>query len=349
MQSCRCDLGVELKGIVILGDGEVDVREFPDPSPGPGEVVVRTKAAAICGSDIHVYHLPKTRFENRPPVVAGHEPAGTVEAVGQGVTMVKPGDRVSVYHYIGCGKCKHCLAGMRQWCHQTQGLGSHCHGADADFVLVKEDNCCPLPDELTFVDGAFMACAAGTSYSALNKLRPNGAASLLVTGLGPVGLSGVMIGKAMGARVAAVGRREIRLRLAREAGADWVVDADDPEALKQLTALFPEGFDAAFETSGSPQAFEFVVRLLARGGRAAVVAGATRLQEFGLGAIVKQLSIIGSFVIPIWMVSEMAAFIARHKLSFDRLVTHRFAIDQAKKAFELFDSGECGKVVFEWN
>lgn len=338
-----------MKGVVLLGDCDLEIREFPDPVPGPGEVVVRTKAAAICGSDIHVYRQPRKRFENRPAVIAGHEPAGLVEAVGEGVTMVKPGDRVSVYHYIGCGKCRHCLAGMRQWCPETKGLGSHCHGGDAGFVLVREDNCCLLPEELSFIDGAFMACAAGTAYSALSKLKPNGTDTLLVTGLGPVGLSGVAMAKAMGARVAAVGRREIRLELAREIGADWVIDSDSPDVVRQLAALCPEGIDMAFETSGASEALELAVRVLARGGRAALVAGVTRLQDFGLGQVVnKQITLMGSFVIPIWMVSEMAAFIASKGLSFEKLVTHRFPIDQAKEAFELFDAGECGKVVFEW-
>lgn len=338
-----------MKGIVLLGDGELAVKEFPDPVPGWGEVVVRTKAAAICGSDIHVYHSHRRRDTGRPDVIAGHEPAGVVEAVGEGVTMVKPGDRVSIYHYIGCGKCKQCLAGMRQWCPQTQGLGSHCHGGDADFVLVKEDNCCLLPDELSFTDGAFMACAGGTAFSALSKLRPNGTSTVLVLGLGPVGLSGVIMAKAMGATVIAVGRRKIRLDLAREFGADHVIDSDDPEAIKAVMGLCPSGVDSAFETSGAAEAFVFMVRAMAMGGRAAMVAGRTRLEDFGFGQIVhKQLTLMGSFVIPLWMVPEMAAFMVRHKLPFEKMVTHRFKLDQAEDAFKLFDSGECGKVVFEW-
>jgi propanol-preferring alcohol dehydrogenase len=338
-----------MRGVVILGDGEVAVKEFPDPKPGRGEVLVRTKVAAICGSDIHVYHMPRKHFEGRPQYSAGHEPAGVVEEIGEGVTMAKPGDRVTIYHYIGCGKCRQCLAGNRQWCPETKGLGLHCHGGDGDLVLVKEDNCFILPDELSFADGALMACAAGTSYSSLSKLHPNGTQSLLILGLGPVGLCGVAMGKAMGATVVAVGRREIRLNLARELGADHVIDAENPEALKMLTGLFAGGVDLAYETSGASEAFEFMLRALGRGGKAAIVAGTTRLEDVRLGQIVgKQLTIMGSYVLPVWMVPEMAAFMVRHKLGLDRMVTHRFPIDQAKEAFEVFDSGECGKVVFEW-
>lgn len=338
-----------MRGVVLLGEGELAVKDFSDPMPGRGEVVVRTKAAAICGSDIHMYHSPKKWREGRPEVIAGHEPAGVVESIGEGVTMVKPGDRVSVYHYIGCGKCPQCQAGMRQWCPETKGLGGHIHGADADFVLVKEDNCYILPDQLSFIDGAWMACAAGTSFSAMNKLRPNGATSLAVLGLGPVGLAGVMIAKAMGATVIAIGRRQIRLDLAREAGADYILDSDDPETANTVKGLFPQGVDMVYETSGAPEAHKYMIQMLRKGGSACVVAGRGPVESISVSPIIaKQLTIYGSFVIPIWMVPQMAAFISDHKLDFSKMVTHRFSIEEADEAFKLFDSGECGKVVFEW-
>ncbi|MDH7601961.1 MAG: alcohol dehydrogenase catalytic domain-containing protein [Armatimonadota bacterium] len=337
-----------MKGIVLLGDGELEVRWFPDPIPGPQEVVVRVKTAAICGSDIHMYHAPKG-CGSKHHLIAGHEPAGIVDSVGPDVTLVKPGDRVSVYHYIGCGKCKNCLAGFWQWCPETKGLGAHINGADAEFVLVKEQNCFVLPDELSFIDGSFMACAAGTTYSALMKLQPNGATTIAVIGLGPVGLCGVAMSKAMGARVVAIGRRKIRLDLAKELGADCVVDAADPDVRLELQRLLPGGVDLVYETSGAPEAQQLMVGILKPGGKACVVAGRGPEPTINAAALIgRQLTIMGSFVLPIWMVPEMAAFIVRHKIPFEKMVTHRFSIDQAKEAFELFDSGECGKVVFEF-
>ncbi len=338
-----------MKGVVFLGDCELAVQEFPDPHPGPGEVVVRMKTAAICGSDIFMYRLPKKHYEGRPPIIAGHEPAGVVEEIGEGVTLVQPGDRVSVYHYIGCGKCGQCLSGMWQWCRETKGLGGPTHGGDADFVLVKEQNCIKLPDELTFSDGAFMACAAGTSYSAMSKLQPNGGTSLAIIGLGPVGLAGVLMAKAMGAQVLAIGRRKIRQDLARELGADHVVDSDDPEAANALRSEFPRGVDLVYETSGAPEAHKMMTQILKRGGKGCIVAGRGPENTINASAMIgKQLTIQGSFVLPIWMASEMAEFIARHRLPFEKAVTHRFPLEQAEEAFRLFDSGECGKVVFEW-
>jgi threonine dehydrogenase-like Zn-dependent dehydrogenase len=338
-----------MRGVVLLGEGELAVREFPDPTPGPGEVVVRTKTAAICGSDIYMYHSPKKWRQGKPDVIAGHEPSGVVEEIGDGVTMVKPGDRVTVYHYIGCGKCKQCLAGYWQWCPETKGLGGGIHGADADFVLVKEQNCYVLPDELSFIDGAFMACAAGTTYSALSKLRPNGTTPLAITGLGPVGLSGVLMAKAMGARVIAIGRRKIRQDLAREFGADLVLDSDDPDLADALKAVAPCGVDMVYETSGSPEAHKLMIQILRKGGAACVVAGRGPTETLSVSPMIgKELTIHGSFVLPIWMVPEMASFMAHHRLPFEKMATHRFGIEDAEEAFRLFDSGECGKVVFEW-
>jgi propanol-preferring alcohol dehydrogenase len=337
-----------MRGIVLLGQGELEIREFPDPVPGPQEVVVRVKTAAICGSDIHMYHAPK-RQDGKSGLIAGHEPAGVVERIGEGVTLVKPGDRVSVYHYIGCGKCKNCLAGFWQWCPQTKGLGAHVNGADADSVLVKEQNCYVLPEELSFIDGSFMACVAGTTYSALMKLQPSGASTIAVIGLGPVGLCGVAMSKAMGAHVVAIGRRKIRLDLARQLGADAVIDVATSDAYAEVRRLVPEGVDLVYETSGAIEAHQLMVQILKPGGKACVVAGRGPEPGINAGALIgRQLTIMGSFVLPIWMVAEMAAFIVRHKIRFDRMVTHRFRIDQAKEAFELFDSGECGKVIFEF-
>lgn len=338
-----------MKGVILLGEGELAVKELEDPKPGRGEVVVRTRVAAICGSDIYAYNSPKKWREGKCEVATGHEPAGVVETVGEGVTLVKPGDRVSVYHYIGCGKCHHCLAGYWQWCPDTKGLGGHVHGADADFVLVKEENCYILPDELSFIDGVFMACVAGTAYSALSKLRPNGADTLAVFGLGPVGLTAVMMAKAMGAQVVAIGRRKIRLDLAREFGADYILDADDPETHGILKSLFPAGVDMACETSGAPEAHKFMLNILKKGGSACLVSGRGPVDSISASSLIhNQITLMGSFVLPIWMVPEMASFIVRHKLPFEKMVTHRFKIDQAEEAFKLFDSGECGKVIFEW-
>ena len=102
-----------MKGLVFLGDRKAAIKDFPDPEPGFGEVLIRMKATGICGSDLHVYR----RQEGREDRIPGHEPSGVIEAIGEGVERIKVGDRVCINHYLGCGHCVHCAAGYFQWCH----------------------------------------------------------------------------------------------------------------------------------------------------------------------------------------------------------------------------------------
>ena len=116
-----------MKGVVFPGDRKTEVREFPKPEPGPGQVVVRMKVAGLCGSDLHLYQQTSAQRAGND-TIPGHEPGGVVESVGAGVDTVRVGDRVSVYHYLGCGHCKQCLAGYIQWCPERRGYGGPSHG-----------------------------------------------------------------------------------------------------------------------------------------------------------------------------------------------------------------------------
>ena len=140
----------KIKGVVFVGDRVAEVLEFPMPQAGRGEVLIQLKRAAICGSDLHVYRRPKAFFEGKEPWVPGHEPSGVVAEVGECCDRVHVGDRVSIYHWLGCGHCRQCLAGYIQWCENRRGLGQpNAVGPDADYMVVDERNCLLLPDELS--------------------------------------------------------------------------------------------------------------------------------------------------------------------------------------------------------
>ena len=196
-----------MRGVVPLGGGRIEVREVPDPRPGPGEAVVALRNAGICGSDLHTAHNSWAEIGERQNLVIGHEASGVVAEVGAGVSPALVGTRVSVYHYRGCGLCRHCLAGEIVFCAGKRGYGWHVHGADADYLLTDARNCCPLPDQLTHLDGSFLACAAGTAYAALRKLEAvPGAPPCAVVGLGPVGLAAALLARAMGWQVIGLDR-----------------------------------------------------------------------------------------------------------------------------------------------
>lgn len=343
-----------MKGVVFLGDRVAEVREFPIPKPGRGQVLVQLKVAAICGSDLHVYRRPKSHFANKEPWIPGHEPAGVVAELGECCDRVKVGDRVTIYHWLGCGHCRYCLSGYMQWCPNRRGLGQpDAVGPDADYIVVDERNCLLLPDELSFDDGAMIACIAATGFSATRKLKLNGEDTLVVFGQGPVGLTGVIFGKALGARVIGVDITDERLTLGKKLGADEVLNpnkVDLVQAIRDLTGGM--GADAAFETSGSAAGHQGVIDVLRYGGRASFVGVGSQGPTVNLSAIIgKQLTLMGSFVMPIHYYWDLVEFMIQHDLpaKYQQMITHRFKITEAPAAFKLADSGKVGKIVFVWD
>src|SRR5438067_6694186 len=190
-----------MQGLVFLGEQRVELREFPDPAPGPGEVVVAMRASGMCGSDLRPYQNGQSRF------VTGHEPCGVVAERGAGVTDLQApiGMRVMVHHYWGCGVCKHCRVGYTQMCVKVaRVMGSSADGGNANYVLAPATALVPLPEGLSFTEGAAVACGTGTAYSALKRLTVSGRDTLAIFGQGPVGLAATQLATVMGARVLAV-------------------------------------------------------------------------------------------------------------------------------------------------
>jgi propanol-preferring alcohol dehydrogenase len=338
-----------MKGVVFPGDRSAELREFPKPEPGPGKVVVKMQVAGLCGSDLHIYRQTSAQREGND-TIPGHEPSGIVHAVGAGVSTVRAGDRVAVYHYRGCGHCKHCLAGYIQWCPERRGYGGPIHGSDADFLLTDARNCLPLPDELSFVHGAAIACYLGTAFSSMRKLQVSGEDTVVVFGQGPVGLGGLVVAKAMGGRVIAVEPIAERRALAAKLGADETLDPNEVDATAAVRDLTGgEGADLSFETAGSEAAQNGAVECLRNGGKAVFVgfgAGGKTLNSRQI--IGRELTLMGSFVMPIHLYWDLVDLIIRHQLPVEEMVTHRFPIEQAAEAFRLFDEGNTGKVIFEW-
>lgn len=342
-----------MRGVAYRADRTVKVIEYPIPEPSYGEVLLQIKAAAICGSDLHRYRKAGELVAGKAPWVPGHEPAGVVVALGEGCQRLQIGDRVCVFHWLGCGHCRHCLAGMMQWCEHRQAIGHPAaFGSDADYMVIPERNCLPLPDVLTFEDGALIACIAGTCFAALRKLRVNGEDTITIFGQGPVGLMGAIMAQAMGARVIGLDITEERLELARSLGIEETVNpalSSLPDAVLKLSG--GEGVDAALETSGNGAAHQGVIDVLRRGGRAVFVGFGATGPTVNLCAIIgKQLTLMGSHVMPISYYWDLVAFILAHDLQpkFKRLVTHRFPITEAVEAFRVADSGTAGKVMFVW-
>ena len=349
-----------MRGIIFLGDRELEIRDFPDPKPGPGEVILQMKASGMCGSDLHAYRASRKGGGmaaalglggDGGPVIAGHEPCGVVAERGAGVTEVEApiGQRVMQHHYKGCGLCKHCRTGWSQLCGKGITVyGVTGHGGHAPFMKAPAFTLVPLPDELSFEEGAAVSCGTGTAYGALRRIDISGVDTLAVFGQGPVGLSATMLGAAMGARVIAVDISPERLKLAREFGADAVIDSkgtDPIAALKQLT--HGEGVDAAMDCTGHADARAAAVRSTRTWGRVCFVGeGGQVTLDVSPDMLRRQLTIVASWTFNTVGQAECARFIADRKVPLPRLLTHRYALDQAKDAYRLFDTQTTGKGVF---
>ena len=344
-----------MRGIVFLGNRKLEVQEFPDPTPGPGEVVLAIKASGMCGSDLHPYRATGNAAGGLglggggTPVIGGHEPCGVVAAVGAGVDAGLIGQRVMNHHYKGCGRCKHCRVGWSQLCRAGITVyGMTGHGAHAPFMKVPAFTLVPMPESITFEEGAAISCGTGTAYGALKRLDVSGRDTLAVFGQGPVGLSATMLGRAMGVRVIAVDVSPERLALARELGAEHVIDprqTDPVQAIHDLTD--GDGAETTLDCSGNSEARAQAVRSADTWGRVAFVGeGGNVTLDVSRDLLRRQITLHASWTFSNTGQEECARFVAERKVPLARLLTHRWRLDQADEAYQLFDRQTTGKGVF---
>ena len=237
------------------GNRRVTVEDRPIPQPGPGEVLIQMRAAGICGSDLHGYR------EAEPPAavlnfIPGHEPCGVVAERGAGVDGWSEGDRVVVYHRYTCRRCKYCLAGYRNLCphrdpNGRRAYGANPDGADAEYMVAHAADLLPLAPAFDFLEGAVLACQAGTAYYGLRIADVRANDRLLVTGLGPVGLLCVLFAHAMAVDVIGVDPSPERRALAQALGLQQALDPTESALTEQVLAQWPEGATAWAETSGA--------------------------------------------------------------------------------------------------
>src|SRR5213076_2649699 len=343
-----------MRGIVFLGNRKLEIQEFPDPTPGPGEVVLEMKASGMCGSDLHPYRAAGNAaaalgLGAGGPVIAGHEPCGIVAAVGVGVDPALVGQRVMNHHYKGCGACRHCRLGWSQLCRAGITVyGMTGRGGHARYMKAPAFTCVPLPEELSFEEGAAISCGTGTAYGALKRIGASGRDTLAVFGQGPVGLSATMLGHAMGARVIAVDISNERLKLAREFGADAVVNSKDTDPVAAIHDLtHGEGAETTMDCTGVADARVAAVQSAGTWGRVALVGeGGTTTFDISKHLLRRQLTIHASWTFSAMGQAECARFIVDKTVPLKKLLTHRFKLDEADAAYRLFDTQTTGKGVF---
>jgi threonine dehydrogenase-like Zn-dependent dehydrogenase len=346
-----------MNGVVFLGDRKLELRTFPDPTPGPRDVILEIKASGMCGSDLHQYRVPAQTagavtggIQRKAGMIAGHEPCGVVAAVGSAVTdkEARVGQRVMDHHYDGCGACKHCRAGWTQMCLEgTVVYGSGGHGGHARYMQVPVSTLVPLPDSLSFATGAAIACGTGTAWGALKRINLQGGETIAIFGQGPVGLSATQFAVAMGARVIAIDISPERRAMAQAFGAHDVIDAassDTVAAIRDLT--HGEGAHKTLDASSAPDARAAAVRAVRSWGTACFVGERGQVTlDVSPDLLRRQVTLVGSWTFSKQGQAECAEFVADRKIEVEKLFTHRWKLEQAEEAYRLFDTQTTGKAV----
>ncbi|MFC9056420.1 zinc-binding dehydrogenase [Streptomyces sp. NPDC057074] len=339
-----------MQAVVFLGEGKIDLREVPDPVPGPDEVVIRMKASGMCGSDLNHLHGPVRTGPQQ--VIEGHEPCGVVELVGDAVrpSEAKVGDRVMVHHYDGCRTCRYCRSGWTQYCPKARTVygGLDGDGGHADFMKVPAHTLVRLPESLSFKTGAAISCGTGTAFGAIKRVGLSADETVAVFGQGPVGLSTTLLAKAFGARVIAVDVEPSRLEMAKRFGADHVINAQeqDPVAAVRELTRDGEGADKSIECSANATVRRQAVQSLRRWGTACMVGVFGTIELDSEELIQLQKTVVGSLTFSKNLQEECALFVAERGLDVESLFTDEFRLNEAERAYELFDRRQIGKGVF---
>lgn len=330
-----------MKIVNQAGQSQIVLEERPQPQPGAGEVVVKTVVSALCGSEMPGYRKAGYAAGNM-----GHEAAGIVAQVGEGVATLRVGQRVGVSAIAGCGNCAYCRNGQYTWCDNYRFFDN----MHAEYFAIPALACHLLPDDVPWDAGVLITGdGLGVPYHTSTKLHREDIQHIAIFGLGPVGLSNVMFQTYLGRRVIGIDRSPERLQLARQLGAAETIaveeNTDVPAQVRQLTG--GRGADVCIEAAGVPttakQCFAAVRKagiVIFNGEQPAVELSPS--EDF----IRRDITAIGSWF---YHFSEFAAMLDlfRRGLPVASLITHRFPLEEAAEAFRAME-GKSGKVLLEY-
>lgn len=338
-------LGMKLPGGATVESGIYDI-----PKPENGQVLLKMKAASLCGSDLkYIYyeHTDKTGGARYDDVIAGHEPSGQVVEVGEGVCDFKIGDRVVVYHIQGCGYCDECRKGFFINCQQKErrAYGWQRDGALAEYMLADANTCIHLPDFLTYEDGAMIACGFGTAYQGLLRANVSGNDKVLVMGLGPVGQAALILAKALGAETIGADIAQERMEMAVKIGTDHVIQSDENLINRIMELTDGKGVEVVIDCSGSSVGRHKCLEAARMWGNV-VFLGEQGTVTFEPSPLLlhKNLTLHGSWVTSVGNMEKLVELLNRKKIHPSQIITHRFPLSKTKEAFEIFATGKTGKV-----
>lgn len=337
-----------MKAAIFHGSGQpLTIEQVPDPTPGPTEIRVRVAACGVCHTDLHYLDHGTPTFKP-PPMVLGHEVAGTVDAVGENATAFAEGERVLLPAVFTCGECRACRSGRENICERNVMLGNNIDGGYAELVVVPAKDVVRLPAEVPLVEGSIIADAITTPYHAVvNRGRVAPGDQVLVVGCGGIGLNLVQMAAAMGARVIAVDVLDTKLERARSLGAADVVNANvTPRLDREVRRLTDGGADVAFEAIGRAATQEQALSCLRTGGRLVLVGYSPETMALNSGRVMyRELEVVGSLGCRPVDYPRVIELVRHGRIQLKPLVTHQFPLDAINDAFQALRGGEVVRAV----
>jgi len=324
----------------------LQIKQVPVPVPGPGQALVRIEASGVCHTDIHAAHGD---WPVKPPLpfIPGHEGVGVIEALGPGVQVRSIGERVAI-PWLGsaCGHCRYCVSGRETLCESQTNTGYSVNGAYAEYALAAADYVVPVPDWVSTVEAAPLTCAGVTTYKAIKVAGVGPTDHVAVFGVGGLGHLAVQYARIAGGFVTAVDLDEGKLELARELGAEHVVNAAEHNPAELIRA--EGGADVAIALAASPQSFHQAFASLRRGGRlvcVALPAGGTLTVPI-FDTVLGGISVIGSIV---GTRQDLAEVFELHRAGRTRVFAESRKLEQVNETFSDVLAGRVqARIVFEF-
>jgi threonine 3-dehydrogenase len=328
----------------------LELRDVPMPSIGINDVLIRVHKTGICGTDLHIESWdPWAAKTIHPPLVVGHEFVGDVVEVGSNVADFGPGDLVSGEGHVVCGRCRHCLAGRRNLCANTIGLGVGRDGSFAEYVALPMTNVWHhwpgINEEVAAIFDPFgNAVHTALAFPVLGE-------DVLVSGAGPIGLMATAVARHAGARHVVVSEpNAYRRAIATRMGATLAIDPRERSLESAFDELdMVEGFDVALEMSGNPSALRAAIAAMAHGGGIAILGIPTEEISLDVNAIVfKMLTVRGIYGREMYETWYKMTVMLQSGLDITPAITHRFGFREFEAAFAAARAGDSGKVIMDW-
>ncbi len=318
------------------------IEEVPVPEPAPKDVLVKVAACGLCHTDLTYLH--GAPLPSKLPIIMGHEPSGTVARVGAEVSNLKPGQRVMISTTIPCLTCDYCRRGQENLCANSVVPGATQNGAFAEYVVAPATGVYPLPDSLPLDESCIISDAVCTAYHAVHQVaqvRPGDTVAIYGAS-GGVGILCVMLASAIGASVVGIGRKKWKLEKAREFGAAEIISSEEVQPLdKAVKKVTGGGADISIDATGVPEMIETACRSTRPGGKIVVVSLTFQKFQVEINRLTWfELKVMGSRTFNPPDIPKVFKLVEKGVIDLDRVISHRFKLEEINKAYEMLDRGE---------